>query len=164
MAALADELVSEGILAAPVRLMVDGPLLRRALFRCHLWASARLMPAFDRRRNFEEVLKLAPLASPTPLSRPAGQLHRRPRQPHGAPSLADARPQMLREGLLGLRFLRLAGFDPELRFGVDPKSLQTPRVSAHCWVCLDGRPVVSDSLPGMVEIYRHHPSAKVRPA
>jgi hypothetical protein len=71
----------------------------------------------------------------------------------------------LREGLLGHRFLRLAGFDPELRFGVDPKSLQTPRVSAHCWVCLDGRPVVSDSLPGMVEIYRHHADAsKVHPA
>ncbi|TIX47863.1 MAG: lasso peptide biosynthesis B2 protein, partial [Mesorhizobium sp.] len=71
----------------------------------------------------------------------------------------------LREGLLAHRFLRLAGFDPDLRFGVDPQSMHAPRLSAHCWVCLDGRPVVSDSLPGMVEIYRHHAeSGKARAA
>ncbi|MBW8909715.1 MAG: hypothetical protein JF620_11975, partial [Mesorhizobium sp.] len=46
-------------------MMADGPFLR-ALFRAHLWLSARLMPAFVGRRDFEGVLKLAPLQLPTP--------------------------------------------------------------------------------------------------
>ena len=144
--------------------MADGPLLR-ALFRFHLWTSARLMPVLIARRSFEEVLKWAPLASPTPYrGLPAAYIVARINRTVRHPWLMRDR-RCLREGLLGHRFLRLGGFDPELRFGVDPKSLQTPRVSAHCWVCLDGRPVVSDSLPGMVEIYRHHANAsKVRPA
>ena len=139
-------------------MMADGPLLR-ALFRCHLWASARLMPALIAGRSFEDVLKWAPLASSTPYrGLPAAYIVAHVNRTVRHPWLMRDR-RCLREGLLGHRFLRLAGFDPELRFGVDPKSLQTPRVSAHCWVCLDGRPVVSDSLPGMVEIYRHHADA-----
>jgi hypothetical protein len=60
----------------------------------------------------------------------------------------------LREGLLAFRFLSLAGHRPELRFGVDPASVSGPLLKAHCWVCLEGRPIVSDSFPGMVEILR----------
>ncbi|KRB26041.1 MULTISPECIES: lasso peptide biosynthesis B2 protein [Mesorhizobium] len=144
--------------------MADGPLLR-ALFRCHLWTSARLMPALIAGRSFEDVLKWAPLASSTPYrGLPSAYIVARVNRTVRHPWLMRDR-RCLREGLLGHRFLRFAGFDPELRFGVDPKSLRTPRVSAHCWVCLDGRPVVSDSLPGMVEIYRHHADAsKVHPA
>lgn len=138
--------------------MVDGVLLR-ALFRVHLWASARLMPILVGCRSFESVLKLAPLSAPTPyrgLSSAyiVAAVNRTVRHPW---LMRDRR--CLREGLLAHRFLRFAGFDPDLRFGVDPKSMQAPRMSAHCWVCLDGRPVVSDSLPGMVQIYRHHADA-----
>ncbi|UCI07705.1 lasso peptide biosynthesis B2 protein [Mesorhizobium sp. B1-1-8] len=138
--------------------MADGAFLR-ALFRAHLWFSARLMPVLIGRRDFESVLKWAPLSSPTPYrGLPATyvvtRVHRTVRHPW---LMRDRR--CLREGLLGFRFLGLAGFDPELRFGVDAKSMHEPRLSAHCWVCLDGKPVVSDSLPGMVEIYRHHAGA-----
>jgi hypothetical protein len=139
--------------------MADRPLLR-ALFRCHLWASARLLPVMIAHRGFEDVLKWAPLASPAPYrGLSATYVVARVRRTVRRPWLMRDR-RCLREGLLGHRFLRLAGFDPELRFGVDPKSLQAQHLSAHCWVCLDGRPVVSDSLPGMVEIYRHHAGGK----
>ena len=138
--------------------MADGVLLR-TLFRVHLWTSARLMPVLICRRRFESVLKWAPLSAPTPyrgLSSAyiVAAVNRTVRHPW---LMRDRR--CLREGLLAHRFLRFAGFDPDLRFGVDPKSMQEPRMSAHCWVCLDGQPVVSDSLPGMVQIYRHHADA-----
>jgi hypothetical protein len=144
--------------------MADGPLLR-ALFRAHLWISARLMPVLIGQRDFERVLKWAPLSASTPYRGLTSayivtRVNRVVRHPW---MMRDRR--CLREGLLGFRFLRMAGFDPELRFGVDSQSMQAPRLSAHCWVCLDGRPVVSDSLPGMVEIYRHAADVtRARPA
>jgi len=134
--------------------MADGPFLR-GLFRVHLWFIARVMPMLIGRRDFETVLKWAPAESPAPYrglpsSYIVGRVNRTVRHPW---LMRDRR--CLREGLLGFRFLRMAGFDPDLRFGVDSKSMHEPRLSAHCWVCLDGKPVVSDSMPGMVEIYRH---------
>ncbi|RRI01168.1 lasso peptide biosynthesis B2 protein [Mesorhizobium tamadayense] len=144
--------------------MARAPFLR-ALFRTHLWLSARLMPALIGRRDFETVLKWAPLDAPTPYrGLPSAYIVTRVNRTVRHPWLMRDR-RCLREGLLGFRFLRMAGFDPELRFGVDSKSMHAPRLSAHCWVCLDGKPVVSDSLPGMVEIYRHHAdAAKARAA
>lgn len=59
----------------------------------------------------------------------------------------------LRQGLLGTRFMRLAGYDPHLVFGVSTKSIQAASVSAHCWVELDGVPVLNDA-QGMEEVYR----------
>ena len=47
------------------------------------------------------------------------------------------------------------GFRPELHFGVDPVSMNADRLMAHCWVCLDGKPVLSDRQPGMATIYVH---------
>lgn len=142
--------------------MVDG-LFLRAMFRAHLWLSARLMPILVGRRDFESVLKWAPLEPPMPYrGLPWTYVVDRVNRTVGHPWLMRDR-RCLREGLLGFRFLRMAGFDPDLRFGVDSKSMQEPRLSAHCWVCLDDKPVVSDSLPGMVEIYRH-PAAKARAA
>lgn len=145
--------------------MSDGPLLRM-IFRTHLWVNARLMPLVVGKRSFEAVLKQAPLRSSAPYrglpsSYVVASVGRAVRRPW---LMRDRR--CLREGLLAHRFLRLAGFEPDLRFGVDPKSMDAPNLSAHCWVCLDGRPVVSDSLPGMVEIYRHAAAAssKVHPA
>jgi hypothetical protein len=143
--------------------MADGPFLR-ALFRAHLWLSARLMPAFVGRRDFEGVLKLAPLQLPTPYrDLPWTYIVQRVNRTVRRPWFMRHR-RCLREGLLGFRFLRMAGLDPDLHFGVDAKSMHEPRLSAHCWVCLDGKPVVSDSQPGMVEIYRHPSSAKASAA
>ncbi|TPI20587.1 lasso peptide biosynthesis B2 protein [Mesorhizobium sp. B4-1-1] len=134
--------------------MADGPALR-VLFRVHLWLSARLMPVLVGQRDFEGVLRLAPLQSPAPYrDLPWTYIVHRVKRTVRRPWLMRDR-RCLREGLLGFRFLRMAGLDPELRFGVDASSMREPRLSAHCWVCLDGKPVVSDSQPGMVEIYRH---------
>ncbi|RUY95702.1 lasso peptide biosynthesis B2 protein, partial [Mesorhizobium sp. M7A.F.Ca.CA.003.01.2.1] len=100
--------------------MADGPLLR-ALFRCHLWASARLMPVLVTNRSFEEVLRWAPLASSTPYrGLPSAYIVESVNRTVRHPWLMRDR-RCLREGLLGHRFLRLAGFDPDLRFGVEPQ-------------------------------------------
>ena len=107
--------------------MADGPVLR-ALFRGHLWATARLMPLLVGRRSFEAVLKWAPLSSSTPYrGLPAGYIVASVNRTVRHPWLMRDR-RCLREGLLAHRFLRLAGFDPDLRFGVDPKSMQAPRI------------------------------------
>ena len=130
-------------------------LFRRTLFRCHLWASKLALPVRIYGRDFQSVLRLAPLQSSTPYrgldaTYIVSTIGRAVRHPW---LMRDRR--CLREGLLGHRFLQLAGFDPELRFGIDPASTKAEKLSAHCWVCLNGTPVVSESLPGMVEIYCH---------
>jgi len=61
----------------------------------------------------------------------------------------------LREGLLGFEFLRRSGYSPELHFAVDPASVTSDRISAHCWVCLDGKPVVGDRQGDQVTIFVH---------
>ena len=101
--------------------MADGPVLR-ALFRVHLWLSARLMPVLVGRRDFERVLKLAPLQLSAPYrDLPWTYIVHRVKRTVRRPWLMRDR-RCLREGLLGFRFLRMAGLDPELRFGVDARS------------------------------------------
>ena len=58
----------------------------------------------------------------------------------------------MRRGLLGFKYLRKAGFDPVLKFAVVEKSLTSKKLDAHCWVCLDGTPVISDREDGMTEL------------
>lgn len=88
--------------------MTDGPLLR-ALFRAHLWLSARLLPLRVGRRSFEAVLKRAPLQSSAPYrGLPAAYIAARVNRTVRRPWLMRDR-RCLREGLLGHRFLRLAG-------------------------------------------------------
>jgi hypothetical protein len=61
----------------------------------------------------------------------------------------------LREGLIGYRFMRKAGYQPELHFGIEDKSLKHDRINAHCWVVLNGKPIVNDTLPDMTTIHIH---------
>lgn len=130
-------------------------LFLRALFRCHLRASSLLLPIRAYRRDFQSVLRLAPLQSSTPYrGLDASYIVSRVGRVVRHPWMMRNR-RCLREGLLGHRFLQLAGFDPELHFGVDPKSARAENLSAHCWISLNGKSVVSQSLPGMVEIYCH---------
>src|ERR1051325_2355012 len=112
--------------------MADGPVLR-LLFRVHLWLSARLMPVLVGRRDFESVLKLAPLQSPAPYrDLPWTYIVHRVNRTGRRPWFMRDR-SCLREGVPGSRSRRLAGPDPELRFAADPKSMPEPRLSAHCW-------------------------------
>lgn len=59
----------------------------------------------------------------------------------------------LREGVLCFRFLRAAGFDPRLHFGVDPGSVGAGRLSAHCWVTLDGKTLAGGTATPMVALH-----------
>ncbi len=135
-------------------------LIKRALFRLHIWVSAKIMPLQVRGLPFDKVLKLAPLQSSKLYEGlPASYIARRAQRVARRPWFMRNQ-QCLRQGLLGSRFLRYAGYDPELIFGVDPASVRNDRLSAHCWVCLDGKPVISDIMPGMVVIYRHRAGAR----
>ena len=135
----------------------EAPISRvqRLRFWASLWLRARLMPLQVKGRRFDTVLRLAhPKGSEDyaglPASYVSASIQRVTRHPWFM-----RRNRCLRQGLLGFRFLGEAGFRPELHFGVDPSSMNADRLSAHCWVCLDGKPVLSDRLPGMATIYVH---------
>ena len=131
-----------------------GETLMRAAFNLHLWTSARLLPLRMSRKTMSAIRRYAADPSRTPYAGlPADWVVARVKRMSRRPWFMRDR-RCLREGLLGYRFLSLAGYRPELRFGIDPASLERPRLGAHCWVCLDGTPVISDPFPGMVEIMR----------
>lgn len=133
----------------------QGSGFQRLRFWATLWLRARLMPLQVRGQRFETVLRLA-----RP-DRPPNYAGLSPRYVVDCIQRVTRHPwfmrknRCLRQGLLGFRFLGEAGLRPELHFGVDPASMNSDRLSAHCWVCLDGKPVVSDRLPGMATIYVH---------
>lgn len=47
----------------------------------------------------------------------------------------------LRYGLVLYHFLRLAGLDARLHFGLHPQADAADAMRAHCWVTLAGRPI-----------------------
>jgi hypothetical protein len=59
----------------------------------------------------------------------------------------------LREGLLGFRFLRLAGFYPVLHFGVEPESVAAEHLRAHCWITLADSCVLNPPSETMVRLF-----------
>ncbi|HEX6000466.1 MAG TPA: lasso peptide biosynthesis B2 protein, partial [Hyphomicrobiaceae bacterium] len=87
------------------------------------------------------------------------------------PWLMRDRP-CLRQGLLAMRFLRLAGYRPVLHFAIDRTSVSRDVLSAHCWVSLDGEVLLNPATPSMVEILSYvedrlvpsAPSSAVSPA
>lgn len=136
---------------------MSASILKRLRFQVDLWCSARITPLRVYRRSFEEILSLAPLSGPQPYrGMDAAYICRRVRRTTRRPLFMRDR-RCLRQGLLGFRFLREAGFLPELRFGIDGASVGANRIKAHCWVCLDGKPVISDREENMVEIHVHGP-------
>jgi hypothetical protein len=60
----------------------------------------------------------------------------------------------LTRGVTLFWFLRRAGLDVELRFGLDPGELET--TDGHCWLTLDGEPFLEkqDPRPRFAELYR----------
>jgi hypothetical protein len=73
-----------------------------------------------------------------------------------APQVAQplVRAGCLTRGVTLFWFLRRAGLDVELRFGLDP-GVQGP-TDGHCWLTLDGEPFLEkrDPRPRFAEIYR----------
>lgn len=128
---------------------------RERLFRVELWLTARLLPLLVAGRDLEGALRLADGGGPP---RYAGL---------PAEAISDAvlkvtrRPWLMRDrrcfrqGILGYRFLKMAGYSPQLHFGIDEKSLNETAIDAHCWVVLDGKPVINDIMDGMFPIHVH---------
>jgi hypothetical protein len=73
-----------------------------------------------------------------------------------APRIAHplVRSGCLTRGLTLFWFLRRAGLDVELRFGLDPGPDAKP--DGHCWLSLDGEPYLEqrDPRPRFTELYR----------
>jgi len=68
----------------------------------------------------------------------------------------------LTRGVTLYRFLRRAGIDVELRFGLDPRAADDP-ADGHCWLTLDGEPLLEREDPArFVEIWRL-PRSPTRP-
>ena len=139
--------------------------IERLRFKTALWLWARLVPVLAWRRDLPSLIDAtAPpqRISFTQLS--AGYIARRVRRATRRPIVMRDRP-CLREGLLAYRFLRLAGYQPELHFGVEPSSVAENRLRAHCWVVLDGDIVLNAPEKDMVEILvvrgGHNGSAKL---
>ena len=129
-------------------------LWTRLRFRVSLWLAARLLPSRVAHKPLQKVLELA---EPTSL-RFAGLHHdyitaRVLRATHRPWLMRDRR--CLRQGLLGCRFLAEAGYAPELHFGIDGDSIGTHRLAAHCWVCIQGKPVLNDRIKDMPTILVH---------
>ena len=103
-----------------------------------------------------------PLLMRLPLPRAGALLTRPPGRPRNAerlPVLAAlaarlahplVRTGCLTRGVTLFWFLRRAGVDVELRFGVDPRTFD-----AHCWLTLDGKPYLEREDPSrFAETYR----------
>ena len=124
-------------------------------FRIDLWLAARSLPWRVAGKSFEDILALAsPEGRVDYAGLPAEYISRRVRKSVRHPWLMRDR-RCLREGLLGFEFLRRSGYSPELHFAVDPASVSKERIAAHCWVCLDGKPVVGDRQGNQVTIFIH---------
>lgn len=128
---------------------------RRARFRMALWASARILPWRVRRLPLNDVLEIArPGDRKRYAGLPASYIARAVERTTRHPWLMRDR-RCLRSGLLGYRFLSEAGFRPELHFSVDQHLPARDQLTAHCWVCIDGAPVINEDLPGSTTVLVH---------
>lgn len=128
-------------------------------FRVDLWLAARSLPWRVAGKSFEDILAMAsPEGGARYAGLPAEYISRRVRRSVRRPWLMRDR-RCLREGLLGFEFLCRSGYSPELHFAVDPGSLSTERISAHCWVCLDGKPIVGDRQGDQLTVFVHRSEA-----
>ncbi len=127
-------------------------VIRTLRFRVALWFWARLLPVLAWERNLVSLLALARPGRATPYrGLSAEYIARRTKKATRRPWVMQDRP-CLRDGVLAVRFLRLAGFAPTLHFGVDKESVSRDMLSAHCWVVLDQQTVLNPPTPSMVEV------------
>ncbi|MDF2995770.1 MAG: lasso peptide biosynthesis protein [Xanthobacteraceae bacterium] len=128
---------------------------KRVRFRAELWLAARLLPFQIAGKSFEDVLAVVP-SQPNRiyLGLPADYISGAVRKATRNPILMRDR-KCLRQGLLAFGYMAQAGLRPELRFGIKPDSMNAAALAAHCWVCIDNVPVLSDKDPDMVTIHVH---------
>ena len=133
--------------------------LARGLFRARLWLSARMLPMRIAGKDFATMLAMfEPKGAQRTPHWSLDYLERSVRWAVRGPILMRDR-RCLRSGLLGYAALKAAGYAPELRFSVDRKSVATDRLAAHCWVCVDGLPVINQPLPDHVVVFSHTAAA-----
>lgn len=137
-------------------------LLTALRFRVDLWLAARSLPWRVAGKSFEDILAMAsPEGGAEYEGLPVEYIARRVRRSVRRPWLMRDR-RCLREGLLGFEFLRRSGYAPELHFAVAPGSLSAERISAHCWVCVHGEPVIGDRQGDQVTIFVHRSESATR--
>jgi hypothetical protein len=121
-------------------------------FRAALWLWARLVPVLAWRRDLATLLQRVTPQTGTPyLGLPANLIAYQARRSARRPYFMADRP-CLREGVLADRFLRLAGYTPELHFGVERQSIDQSKLRAHCWVVLDNEIILNPPKSAMIEI------------
>jgi hypothetical protein len=131
-------------------------VLDRLPFRWNLWFSARLLPLVAKRGSLGKLLELA-----TPENGSADYFGLSHQEILSAVKTVTRRPwrmrgrRCLREGLLGYRFLAMAGYRPVLHFGVIPSTMSTDRPRAHCWISLDGEVVLNPASEPMLELFSY---------
>ncbi len=97
--------------------------------------------------------RLAALLDRPPRRRRAGatgaEVERLARLVALAPRVARplVRTGCLTRGVTLYRYLRRAGLDVELRFGLDPRAGAHADADAHCWLALDGEPFLEREDP-----------------
>lgn len=127
-------------------------MMRKLRFRLALWCWARLVPFLAWRRDLTSLLAYTRPRGAMPYRGLAAEyILRRIKKTTRKPWLMRNRP-CLRDGVLALRFLRLAGFEPTLHFGVDKTSVAQDVLSAHCWVAIENRTMLNPPTPSMVEV------------
>ncbi|HEY2653045.1 MAG TPA: lasso peptide biosynthesis B2 protein [Solirubrobacteraceae bacterium] len=133
--------------------LLHGPRDWLALMRTAPFAA--LVPALMRL----SLPRLAALVDRPPSSRcpPSAEIERLDRVMTLAPRIGRplVRSGCLTRGLTLYWFLRRAGLDVELRFGLDPE-VGGELTDGHCWLTLDGEPYLEprDPRPRFTELYR----------
>ncbi len=132
-------------------------LFARVRLRLEMWLWAKALPLRVWRKDLQQLMDMTEAQSaPRFAGVEASKIARYTRKVTRRPFFMRDR-RCLRQGMLGFHFLRLSGYRPELHFGIERKSINSPRISAHCWVVLDGTPVINDILPDMDLIHIHSP-------
>lgn len=133
----------------------DLPTLgKSSLIYWRLWLSSRLLPLQVGRKQLDAILELA---TPTGVDSTLTSL--RAEDILTTIVVVTKKPWLmrnrrcLRQGVLGFRYLRLAGFDPKLHFSIAPTSVSTLQPRAHCWISLDGETVLNPPNEPMVDLF-----------
>jgi hypothetical protein len=137
---------------------MNGSLFTRVRFRIALWCQARSMPLrVTANRPLAWVLSFsdrAPSAAYAGL--PAEYILKHVARVTRRPYFMRER-RCLRQGLLAFRFMKAAGHDVELHFGIDRTRRQDIR--AHCWIVHDGRVVLNPPDADTQTIFVHKGAA-----
>jgi transglutaminase superfamily protein len=131
-------------------------------FRISLWVWARIVPVLAWRSDLVTLLNRVSPPSRTPYSGlPAAVIAYRAKRAVRRPRVMVDRP-CLRQGILADRFLRLAGYQPELRFGISRQSVAQDKLAAHCWVVLHGKIILNPPATDMIEVLVRDRDARIQ--